>query len=55
MEQMEIINGLVFSIRDKHLRISLWCSDGTNIPILTDIGKVFKQVAKLPKKYSFGF
>ena len=55
MEQMEIINGLVFSIRDKHLRISLWCAESQNIDMLTEIGKLFKKVAKLPKRYHFGF
>lgn len=26
-EQLDIINGIVLSVREKHLRLSLWCSD----------------------------
>ena len=40
----EIINGIIFSIRDKHYRISLWCKDNNNIPKLRRIGLKLKDV-----------
>lgn len=48
-----LINGAIFSIRDKHYRISLWCHDNNNIPKLRRIGLKFKELAKLPQKYKF--
>jgi len=28
--QRDMINGMIFSIRDRHLRISLWCNNSTD-------------------------
>lgn len=46
---------MIFSIRDKHLRVSLWCNNATDKDLLTRIGKQFKDMAKLDPKYSFGY
>lgn len=51
----DIINGAIFSIRDKHYRISLWCKDNNNIPKLRRIGLKLKDVCKLPEKYKFNY
>ena len=32
--QHEVINGVVFSIRDKHFRLSIWCSVSKEIALL---------------------
>ncbi len=39
-DQRKVINGVVFSIRDKHLRLSLWLSvgDDDSIPLIRKIG-----------------
>lgn len=51
----EIINGAIFSIRDKHWRLSLWCNDNNNIPRLKRIGAHFKELCGLPDKFKFGY
>ena len=45
--QRDAINGMIFSIRDKHLRISLWCNNSTDKELLTKIGKQFRELAGL--------
>ena len=52
---IDIINGAIFSIRDKHYRISLWCNDNNNIPKLKRIGMKFKELCQLPTKFRFGY
>jgi translation initiation factor 4E len=37
-ETLDLINGAIFSIREKHWRISLWCNDNNNIIRLKRIG-----------------
>lgn len=37
-KERDMINGMIFSIRDKHLRISLWCNSSTDRESLTVIG-----------------
>jgi hypothetical protein len=49
----ELINGAIFSIREKHWRISIWCNDNNNIPRLKRIGNKFKELAHLPPKFLF--
>ena len=49
----ELINGAIFSIREKHWRISIWCNDNNNIPRLKRIGSKFKELSKLPAKFTF--
>ncbi len=41
---IDLVNGAIFSIRDKHYRISLWCNDNNNIPKLKRIGMKFKDL-----------
>ena len=50
-----MINGIVFSIRDKHLRISLWCSVSKDVQLLRSIGVRIKEIGGLEKRYKFGF
>ena len=52
---VELINGAILSIRDKHWRISLWCNDNNNIPRLKRIGVMFKELCRLPAKFKFGY
>jgi hypothetical protein len=46
---------MIFSIRDKHLRISVWCNNSTDKDLLTRIGSHFKSLCSLDAKYSFGY
>ena len=41
-KERDLINGMIFSIRDKHLRISLWCNSATETESLRIIGQTFK-------------
>ena len=54
-EETAIINGMIYSIRDKHMRMSLWCKSAENMDTVTSIGKKFKDLAKFDSKYKFGF
>ena len=54
-KERDIVNGMIFSIRDKHLRISLWCNSSTENESLLTIGKKFKQLSNLDEKYKFGY
>ena len=57
-ELYEIINGAVFSIRDKHRRISVWISDNLNKTtptLLKKIGIEIRNVTKLPVKYELQY
>ncbi len=54
-EERDTINGMIFSIRDKHLRISLWCNNSTDKELLTKVGKKMKELSKFDSKYSFGY
>ena len=49
----ELINGAIFSVREKHWRISLWCNDNNNIPKLRRIGNKFKELSAFPPKFLF--
>jgi hypothetical protein len=51
----DLINGAIFSIRDKHYRISLWCKDNNNIPKLRRIGLKLKEMCEFPERYQFGY
>ena len=53
-ELIELINGAIFSIRDKHQRISLWLRDNNNIPKLRRIGLKLKEICQF-EKYKFGY
>ena len=52
-KERDLINGMIFSIRDKHLRMSLWCNSSTEVESIKVIGKKFKQISNLDKKYKF--
>jgi len=54
-EEDELINGAVFSIRDKHHRMSLWLKDNNYVGKLKKIGLKFKEICNLPEKYKFGY
>lgn len=54
-ESIELINGAIFSIREKHWRISLWCNDNNNIIRLKRIGQKFKELCQLPPKFIFSY
>lgn len=54
-DERQIINGIVFSIRDKHLRLSIWCSVAKDRDLLLRIGKKIKEICGLEDKYKFGF
>jgi translation initiation factor 4E len=53
-EVYEIINGAIFSIRDKHHRISIWISDNFNNiepTLLKKVGTTVRTLTKLPMDY----
>ena len=55
IEDEEIINGIVLSVREKHLRLSLWCSESSNVPRLKSIGRAFKNMCGFHEKFKFKF
>ena len=46
-EQRDVINGVVFSIRDKHFRISIWCSVAKETALLQQIGYSLRTITEL--------
>ena len=54
-EEEELINGIIFSIREKHLRLSLWVKDNNLIAKTKKIGQRFKDLCMLPEQYRFGY
>lgn len=54
-EEQEAINGIVLSVREKHLRLSLWCSEAKDISVLKKIGKRFKNWCGFHDKFKFKF
>jgi translation initiation factor 4E len=54
-DTFDLINGAIFSIRDKHWRISIWCNDNNNIPRLKRIGARFKELCEFPPEFKFGY
>ena len=53
--EMEVINGIVLSVREKHLRLSLWCSESKNVQVLKSIGRKFKSWCGFDDKFKFKF
>lgn len=53
--EMEVINGIILSIREKHLRLSLWCNDSDNIALLKSVGRKFKNMCGFDSKFEFSF
>ena len=54
-EHRKVINGVVFSIRDKHLRLTLWCSLGNDEDTLRKIGLKMKEICALDPKLKYGY
>jgi translation initiation factor 4E len=54
-ELYEIINGVIFSIRDKHLRLSVWLSDNSEPSLLKRVGDKVREVSKIPTEYALGY
>ena len=52
---MNKITGIVLSVREKHLRLSLWCSVSKEEHILKSIGRRFKQWCGFLDKFKFKF
>jgi len=52
---MELINGIVLSIREKHLRLNIWCSDSEDVVMLKGIGRRFKNMCGFHAKFDFKF
>ena len=55
IEEEEVINGIVLSVREKHLRLSLWCSESQNVARLKQIGRAFKNMCGFHEKFKFKF
>ena len=54
-EQRAVINGIVFSIRDKHYRISVWTSVSKETALLQQIGLKLRDITQIDTQYRFGF
>lgn len=54
-DEMEVVNGIILSVREKHLRLSLWCADSQNIPLLKGIGRRFKNMCGFHSKFEFKY
>ena len=54
-ELYDIINGIIFSIRDKHHRISLWLSDNSEPTLLKRIGDKVREVSNFDKKHALEY
>ena len=55
LEEMDLINGIVLSVREKHLRLSLWCSLSKDVSVLKKIGRRFKTWCGFHDKFKFKF
>jgi len=51
----EILCGIVLSVREKHLRLSLWCSDSKQEAVLKKLGRKLKSWCGFHEKFKFGF
>jgi translation initiation factor 4E len=59
-QDMEIVNGVIYSIRDKHQRMSIWCNTSPKTSkdshdTLMNIGQLFKKIVNLPEKYQVSY
>ncbi len=50
----ELVNGAIYSVRDKHLRISVWIKKNKEEDLLK-IGKRIREVTGIPKTYGLGY
>ena len=55
IKEYSLINGIVLSVREKHLRLSLWCNESKNITVLKSIGRLFKNWCGFHDKFKFKF
>jgi len=53
--EMDVINGIVLSVREKHLRLSLWCSTAKDVTVLKAIGRTLKKCCGFHDKFKFKF
>ena len=54
-EEMDAINGIVLSVREKHLRLNIWCADSQDVALLKSIGRRFKNMCGFHSKFEFKF
>lgn len=54
-DEINLINGIVLSVREKHLRLSLWCSDSKDVVTLKSIGRKFKSWCGFHEKFKLKF
>ena len=54
-ELYDIINGIIYSVRDKHQRISLWLSDNSEPSLLKKIGDRVREITKFDKEFSLEY
>lgn len=52
---MDVVCGIVLSVREKHLRLNLWCSTSEDVAILKSIGRRFKNMCGFHEKFKFKF
>jgi hypothetical protein len=53
--EMDVINGVVLQVREKHLRISLWCLENEDVPLLKSVGRRFKNMCGFDSKFEFHY
>ena len=44
------VNGAVFSLRERYFRFSVWTRDASDKDVLREIGKQFREIAKIAPK-----
>lgn len=54
-ELYDIINGIIFSVRDKHQRISLWLKDNSEPSLLKKIGDKMREVSQFGKEFALEY
>eukprot|EP00826_Nyctotherus_ovalis_P023517 TRINITY_DN18061_c0_g1_i1.p1 TRINITY_DN18061_c0_g1~~TRINITY_DN18061_c0_g1_i1.p1 ORF type:complete len:139 (+),score=43.25 TRINITY_DN18061_c0_g1_i1:387-803(+) len=47
------INGIVMSLKERHIRFSLWTRDADDKKIQLEIGKQLKEIVDVPSKLQF--
>ena len=55
LDEMDQVNGIVLSVREKHLRLSLWCGISKDVSILKKIGRSFKTWCGFHDKFKFKY
>ena len=55
LSENDILNGIVLAVREKHLRLSVWCSDSKQTQLLKEIGRKFNKWCGFHDKFKFKF